>query len=335
MAMHLLRNRVLRALVARACTPRSVKVVVAGSAGLFMMTGLGAAPAPRAAGAHPGDRGKAWLDAKHVFVFALGEGRMPQDSRELSVALSEGWKNGITLPDPEKAVFIDGGNYPSVGTLRIDFSQGRLKQTSKKDKIEVNNKVEKNLQVEHLEVKGQPMLLQKAQLNMRLVADDARIDMERDRRGRPVMLLAQARSGTLDLDVSRSDAEALMLQNAREMASPYGVTVEKMQLAIVPQTPRSVQALLYVQTKVGFIPAGMLFQAHVTVDNAMNAKITGLTCEGDEALGPLIVHFLRPALAKYNNITRPLVSFPPGNMQLRDVAVRVDDGLHLNAAFGS
>ena len=68
----------------------------------------------------------------------------------------------------------------------------------------------------------------------------------------------------------------------------------------------------------------------------MNAKLTGLTCDGDEALGPLIVGLLRPALAKHNNETRPLVSFPAGGkLQLRDVGVRVDDSLHLTAAFGN
>ena len=95
------------------------------------------------------------------------------------------------------------------------------------------------------------------------------------------------------------------------------------------------QVSLYVATTVAFIPAGMLFRAHVTVSDAMTAQISGLTCDGDEALGPLIVGLLRPALAKYNGNTRPLVSFPAGKMKLHDVAVHVDDGLHLRAAFGT
>ena len=104
---------------------------------------------------------------------------------------------------------------------------------------------------------------------------------------------------------------------------------------VVPETPRALSVSLYVSTKVALIPAGMLFKAHVVVDDSMNARISGLTCEGDEALGPLIVQFLRPALARYNGRTRPLVSFPAKDMQLHDVAVTVDDRLHLTAAFGT
>lgn len=313
---------------------RPARGLVVASAGLLMIIGTGAAsPAPRRPA--PGERPKAWIDAKNMCVFSLGEGRMPQDPAELSVALKEGWKPVIAVPDPQKAIFIDGGAYPSLDTLRIDFSDAVVHPPSKKEKVELNDRVEKNLDVQHFEFRGQPVLLQKAKLNMRLLADGARIDMERDRHGKPVMLLAEAKAGTLSFDVSRTDAESLMLQNAREMASPYGVTVERMVLLVVPETPRSVQAELYVSTKVAFVPAGMLFKAHVTVDDHMNARISGLSCEGDEALGPLIVHFLRPALAKYEGRTRPLVSFPAQDMQLHDVAVRVDDRLHLTAAFGS
>lgn len=318
----------------RASRVRAARGLVAASMGLGLFVGTGAAsPAPRRAAAP--NRPQAWMDAKNMCVFSLGEGRMPQDPTELSVALEEGWKHTISVPDPQKAVVIRGGEYPSLEALKIDWSDAELHPPKKKEKVELNNRVEKNLDVQHLEVCGQPVLLKKAKLNMRLTADGARIDMERDRRGRPVMLLADAKAGTLSFDVTRADAEQIMLQNAREMASPYGVKVEKMQLLVIPETPRSVEAELYVETKVALIPAGMLFKAHVTVDDKMNARLSGLTCEGDEALGPLIVHFLRPALAKYEGRSRPLVNFPERTMRLHDVAVRVDDRLHLTAAFGS
>lgn len=309
-----------------------LRALSAAMAGLWMTVCAGAGAAPKA---DPPQAKKAWIEAKNICVFRLGEGRMPEDPRELAVALEDGWKQIIFPPDPDKAVFIDGGTYPSINTLRIDFSDALLRPPKKKEKLDLNNRVEKNLEVQHLEVKGQPMLLRTARLNMRLVADGAQLDMERDRRGRPVMMLAQAKSGSFNVDVTRADAEAIMLQNAREMASKSGVSIDSLHLTIVPLTPRELQVSLHVSTKVALIPAGMLFKAHVIVDDSMNARISGLTCDGDEALGPLIVHFLRPALARYNGRTRPLVSFPADKMQLHDVAVRVDDGLHLTAAFGT
>lgn len=313
---------------------RPARVLSVASAGALMMIGVGATPVCERASSRP-DAGKAWFDAKSLCVFRLGDRQMPQDREQLSDGLLAGWRRSIDLPDPSRAVTLEGGAYPSIQTLRIDLSDGELKSGRKKDKIKLSNRVEETLAVSHLEVRGEPLLLQKAKLNMSIVADAAQLELERDRKGRPVMALADARSGSLRFDVAQADVQDLLLKNAREMGGKYGVKVESTRLTLTPETPRSIRASLHLSTKVGFIPAGMLFKAHVVVDDAMNAKITGLTVDGDEALGPLIVTLLRPALAKYNDTTRPLVSFPAGSLKLRDVSVRVDDSLHLSAAFGS
>lgn len=307
-----------------------VRTVVAG---FLIVSGIGATPSPVRA-AQQIDHDKAWIDARSMCLFRLG-GAMPRNPQELSTALVAGWQNSIALPDSSRAISIEGADYPAIGALRIDLSSGRVKVSNRKDRIRVNNKVEQDLRVGRLEVRGEPLLVRRAKIHMSLVADGAHIDLERDRRGRPVMMLADARSGSLSFDVTQADAESLLLQSARESASHYGVTIERMHLHIDPETPRSVQATLHVFTWVGPIPAGLVFKAHMTVDDAMNARISGLTVDGDEALGPLIVNFLRPGLQKYNGQTRRLMSFPAGNLQLRDVAVRVDDSLHLTAAFGS
>jgi hypothetical protein len=298
-------------------------------AGFLAMSGVSAAPAAR-----PQQPLKPWFDARSVCLFRLGAAGMPQTPQDLAVALTRGCRQSLILPDEDNTVAIDAQSYPAIDSLKIDLSDGRFRST-KKDKISINNKIEHDLRVRHLEVRGQPLLIQHAKVNMDLVAENAQVALERDLRGRPVMVLADAASGSLNFDVTVADAEAIMLRTCREAASHYGVSIEKLDIKITPQTPRAVQAQVHVMTVVGFIPAGMIFKAHVTVDNAMNARLSGLTVDGDEALGPLIVNFLRPGLAKYNNETRPLVSFPAGKVQLRDVAVRVDDSLHLTATFGS
>jgi len=335
-----LRHRIARSLYSPAravlhTVHRPAKALTVAASGLLLVMGTGASPLSKPAGPAPAG-GKAWFDAKSVCVFRLGSDRaMPQDREELSDALLAGWRRSIQLPDASNAVTVQGGAYPSIGDLRINLSDGELKAGQKKDKIKLNNKVEKTLDVQHLEVRGEPLLLQKARLNMSLVADAARLELERDRRGRPVMMLADARNGSLSFNVSQTDVQDLLLKNAREMAGKYGVKVESTKLTLAPETPRSIQATLHISTKVGFIPAGMLFKAHVVVDDAMNATITGLTCDGDEALGPLIVGLLRPALANYEGKTRPLLSFPAGHVKLRDIQLRVDDSFHLVAEFGS
>ena len=66
----------------------------------------------------------------------------------------------------------------------------------------------------------------------------------------------------------------------------------------------------------------------------MNARISNLSCEGDEVLGPLVVGLIRPALARYNNLTRPLLSLPSPTMKLKDIHIRAGERLELYARFG-
>ena len=314
---------------------RGIAPMYIGTLGLTMTVVLLTSPA-RGSGESPAPAKEPWLDAKSVCIFRLGAGPMPRAPDELSRALAAGWRGAIELRDPSKAVAIEGGTYPLISTLKIDLSDGELHPPTKRERIRVNNRIEQNLDVAHLQVLGEPLLLHQAKLNMSVTATDAQLALERDRRGRPVMMLADAKAGKLTFDVRQADLEALLLRNARETASRYGVRIESTRLRLIAETPRSLQASLHFSTIVGFIPAGVLFKAHLVVDDAMNAGITGLTVEGDEALGPLIVGLLRPALQSYNGKTRPLVGFPAAaRLHLRDVALRVDDSLHLTAAFGS
>jgi hypothetical protein len=67
----------------------------------------------------------------------------------------------------------------------------------------------------------------------------------------------------------------------------------------------------------------------------MNATLTHLQCDGDEALGPLIVGIIRPGLQKYEGKSKPVFSFPTGELQLRDVQIRTDDQIRVTALFGA
>jgi hypothetical protein len=306
--------------------------------GTAAMTGaqMGAGPVKKAASPH--DKSDPWFEARSVCLFRLGTGPMPQSADELSAALQRGWAQNIHFPDPASVVSMEQPGFPTIGALRLNLTDGQVKivrQGEKKDRIKLNNQVEKELQVGKLEVHGDPLLVRKAKIRMNLDASSAQLVLERDRVGRPVMMLQDANSGTLSFQVSVADAESLMLKSAREAAADYGITVESMELKITAETPRNLRVYLHVATLVGFVPAGMTFKARCDVDDGMNAKISGLSIEGDEALGPLISTLLRPQIVKHNGETRPLVGFPAGKIQLKNVAVRVDDSLHLDAAFGT
>ena len=150
-----------------------------------------------------------------------------------------------------------------------------------------------------------------------------------------MLMLADAHRARLDFSATQPDLERILLMSAREAGRKYGVSVDRVDLKLNALTPHSIRLDLHLSTRVAFVPAGMRFQAQVDIDPSMNARLSHLQCDGDEALGPLIMGLIRPGLQKYDGKSKPVFSFPTGELQLRDVQIRTDDQIRVTALFGT
>jgi len=198
----------------------------------------------------------------------------------------------------------------------------------------LNNRVERVVRVGKLEVRADPFLVRDAPWHMNLDVENAKMLMQRDGTGRPVMMLEDASAGTVSMEVRVADIERLMLQDAQDGLARFGVDVDDVELRVVAETPRSVQVELHLALEVALIPAGITFKGHIAVDDQMNAKVTGISLEGEDVLGPLIAEFMRGQIVKHNNETRPLVKFPSPRMKLKDVRFKTGESLRMEASFG-
>ena len=276
-----------------------------------------------------------WFEAKNVCVFRLGNGPMPATADELSTAMERGFSRAVTFPDPKNVVKVEHAAFPSIGTVRVNLTDARFKTAARNDgEIQLNNHVERVVHVGKLEVRADPFLVRDAKWHMNLDVEKARMLLERDGTGRPVMMLEDAAAGTITMEVRLADIERLMLQDSQDGLARFGVDVDDVWLNVVAETPRSVQVELHLAMEVALVPAGITFKGHIAVDDQMNAKVTGMSVEGDDVLGPLIAQFMRGQIVKHNNETRPLVKFPSPRMKLKDVRFKTGDSLRMEAAFG-
>ena len=146
-------------------------------------------------------------------------------------------------------------------------------------------------------------------------------------------MLGDAKSASFQFRSNpRAGSGAHLKIDLNEAASKYGVSVKSVTLKLDAENDRSIDLDLHVATKVAFVPAGMRFRAHVEIDDEMYAKLTKLQCDGDEALGPLIVGLIRPGLAKYEGKSRLVFSFPTGQLKLKDVTIQGEEDVKISAA---
>jgi hypothetical protein len=247
--------------------------------------------------------------------------------------MTGGWKDILTIPDLASAVDIEGGRYPAVDQMRIDLSRAVVNPNHKLARIGDFTASTKSLAVEHFEMVAEPMVNHRSRVNLEITGTHIRLDLQHDKDGKPILMLADASEGTVHFDVTHDDLQKLVLATVREQASSHGISIRSTELDLQSIGPRSLLADLHLSTVVAFIPAGMRFTARVDIDDQMNARISRLDCQGDEALGPLIVGLIRPAINKYNNTTRPLLSFPSGHLHLKDVQIQAGEHVEMTAKF--
>src|SRR6185437_738346 len=228
-------------------------------------------------------------------------------------------------PETSEVVQTSGGRFPALGNLNFNLT-GAASDTDHDKKRETalkpSGKVEGRVTVRNFNLDALPMLTDKAKLNIHVSARDARFDIEHDEKGRPMAMLGDAKSAMFEFHATRADLERLLTLDLNEAAGRYGVSVKKVSLDLNVENNRSIDLDLHVSTKVAFIPAGMRFRAHVDIDSEMYAKLTRLQCDGDEALGFLIVGLIKPGLAKYEGKSRLVFAFPTGQLKLRDVKIQ-------------
>jgi hypothetical protein len=309
---------------------RIVRPIVLCSIGLCVILALnGATRKPKR------ERDRPWFNAtRGVLLFPLGNEGYPQTGEELVASLASGWgRTPLSLPPGRKSVSAVGAP-PSLKSLVIDLSGSSINPKVKNIKPARHPKVEGTMSVQRMELRGEAIRINDSLVNVGMTADDAVLDLRRDRAGNPQLSLTEAASGELTFSATRDDIEELMLAGARQGAGRMGLSVQSVRLSFVALDDRTLDVRMRLGTKFTFIGAGLNFTARVAVDDDMNARLTNLTCTGDDVLGPIIVNFIRPGLAKVNNKQRPIVTFPDSAMKLRDLRFNVDESLHVRATFG-
>jgi len=279
---------------------------------------------------------KPWIGTQSLCIFPMARTAQHPDPGALAAAMTAGWKSRLDFPEGAEVVHIEpAGRAGAFGTVTIDLSDARIETDRKIVKLKPIGQSQAAMTAQRLELVAHPLLLEKAKLLIGLTADDARLDVRKDKAGRQMLTLTDARDATVTLEVSRKDIDWLILHAARDGAAKMGVSVDRTRLKFDVIDSRVIKVDLKVDTRVALLPAGLRFRARIDIDDDLNGRITRLSCEGDQLLGPIISSFIDPALRKYEGKTRPLVGFEWGKMKLRDVTMSSEDGFRLEAKFGS
>lgn len=257
---------------------------------------------------------------------------MPASAAALRDALEECLRR--VLQPPGQMVTVEEKNYPDLASIQISLDNATAGERPPPRPSSPVGAVEPGLQVGNFVISGQPVLVQRAKVNLSCTARDVRIGQGRDKDGNVLLLLQDAAEGSVELDVAIADLEALVLAGAKAEAAKQGVTVENVRIELRSRSERALDAVVHVRAKKLFLTAAVRIDGSVEIDEQLNARLSGLECSGDGTLGTLACGFISPQLAGFNGREFSLMALPLGEVKLRDVRIAAGHELRVTAQFG-
>lgn len=270
-------------------------------------------------------------------MFPLATKDFPASSDDLAAAINDALAEVFKVPNGVGAVSISGAaKFPAIKSMTIDLDGAHINATKAPPKpVGTGRKRQPGPRVEKLELSAQPIQYEKAKLNLKVSATGLRFDFDRDKKGKPVLVLTDAKTGKVDARISKADIEALLTEAATLAAAQQGITIQQLELDLKAAGPRSVHANVRVKAKKLLMTGVLHITGKLDIDDELNATVSDLDAIGDGIIGSAAAGIVKGKLKPFDGTTVPLMAFSLGDVALRDLKIDLKKDLHVTAAFGA
>ncbi len=266
-------------------------------------------------------------------MFPLAGKEFPTSSDELASSIEDALAEVFTLPK-KCGVTVDGAKFPALKTVKINLSGATVSATEPPPKPKPTGKREPGVRVEKLDITGHPIQYEQTKLNLKVTGSGLVFDFARDKKGKPLLVLAEAEDGKVEAKITKKDIETLLMEAAGVAAKQQGITIQGLDLNLKSDGPRSVAAVVRVKAKKMLMSGTIVITGKLDIDDDLNATVSDLNCTGEGMVGTLAAGVVKAKIERYDGTTIPLMAFSLGDVALRDLKIKVKDSVEVSAAFG-
>ena len=267
-------------------------------------------------------------------MFPLAGDQFPKSSDELTIAIRDALNKVFVLPDPQTAVRVEGGQWPSIDSLTVDLSGASLRGAQPPPRPQPTAERNPGITVGRVQVSGHPIRYQQSKLDLELSATALRLDFARDKTGQPLLILADAGDGQLRLRTEKEDLRAMLLAAATIAARQHGATIQDLQINLASQGGKSIAGEVRVKAKKMIMSGTVTLRGSVSVFDTLVARPSNLSCTGEGMIGVMAAAMINPKLKAIEGQMIPLTALSLGDVKLRDLTVEAGDAIELVAQFG-
>ena len=265
-------------------------------------------------------------------MFPLKTDILPAHAADLTRRLNESLHDLLDLS--RNPVTIREVSYPHLASLTVALDGAQLRGQPPPVPFPAGETTPA-LTVDSFTARGSRISIGPAAIDFALEAQHLELHRATDPDGKLILVLHRAADGHIEVSIAPSDIEALIAEVAKAEAAKHGVAIDKVQLSLRSNSPRSLAAEVRLRAKKLFLSTTLRITGQVDLDEALSAKISGLDCTGEGAMAGIACGVLKPHLEKTNGRQFSLLSLPLGDVRPRDVQIAMGDKLSVTAEFGS
>jgi hypothetical protein len=257
---------------------------------------------------------------------------LPKTTADLVACLSALLAQAISAGDGAVSAT---GEFPAVQSLSIDLTGASpLEPPHAQWLLEAGGTVG-SFTVADLRVTGHPFGTGGRAVDLDLSAQNCRGDFVDAPGGKFALRLAKAANGRLRVATTKSAIEAILRAEGGKQAAAHGVDVKDVQMSLKSEASRHLAADVQIKAKKGFFPAATIrVRGNLQVDDKLNARLSGLSVDGEGMVGGIAAGFLRPRMTQLEGKSWSLLGLPLDGIEVRDVRLTVaGDQIAVDAEF--
>lgn len=268
-------------------------------------------------------------------MFPLSGKKFPTSTEELDEAITDALTDVFAVSGDKDDVVDVQGKFPSLKSVTIHLDGAQVSAKKPPPKPLGTGKRQDGPSVSRLELSAAPIQYEQAKLYLTLTASGLKFDFDRDKKGNPLLVLTDAKSGKVDARISKDDIESLLKEAAGVAARQQNIKIEDLDLDLEKVGPLAVAADVRVKAKKLLMTGVIHITGRLDIDDELNATVSDLDCEGEGMIGSAAAGIVKKKLTPYEGVTVPLMAFSLGDVALRDLKIDLKKDLHVTAAFGA
>lgn len=252
----------------------------------------------------------------------------PAELQELLNASIQRVFDGVPVP-----VAVSGSKLPELARISIvlDGAELRPKPPAPPRPQALSTPA---LTIGELTISGNQLTIGPACADLQLTARDVQLHRSADAGGEIILVLKSAADGNVNVSLAKAALEKAIAAVAASEAGKHGVSIDQVRLNVAPRGERGVDAEVQLRGRKLFFSTVIRITAKLDLDDALDARVSGMRCDGDGAIGALACSVLAPHLQALDGRTFPLMALPLGEVRLRDVRLAAGERIGVTADFG-